>query len=83
MKNMMNANWDNWKKTLGHAVEYARELGIPSDQIGSMAKQLGDMLADKVPPGNPEQQAVKELWEVAGTDERQVLANLMTKLASK
>lgn len=83
MKNIVNTNWDSWKRTLGQAVEYAQELGISSDQINSMAQQLGDMLAEKVPPANPEQKAVKELWEVANTDERQVLANLMTKLASR
>lgn len=83
MLNMLNTNWDNWKRTLGQAVEYAEELGISRDQINSMAQQLGDMLAEKVPPANPEQKAVKELWEVANTDERQVLANLMTKLAGR
>lgn len=81
--NMLNTNWDSWKRTLGQAVEYAQELGISSDQINSMAHQLGDMLAERVPPANPEQKAVKELWEVANTDERKVLANLMTRLASR
>jgi len=83
MMNTLNTNWDNWKRTLGQAVEYAQELCISSDQINSMAHQLGDMLAEKVPPANPEQKAVKELWEVANTDERKVLANLMTRLAGK
>ncbi len=82
MKNVLN-NWDNWKRMLGQAVEYAQELGIPNNQISSMAQQLGDILAEKVPPGNPEQHAVKELWEVADSNERQVLANLMTKLVSR
>ncbi|NLJ76081.1 MAG: DUF3243 domain-containing protein [Peptococcaceae bacterium] len=82
MNNMLN-NWDHWKRMLGQAVEYAQELGIPKNQINSMAQQLGDILAEKVPPGNPEQQAMKELWEVAENDEKQVLACLMTKLVSK
>ncbi|NQS75157.1 MAG: DUF3243 domain-containing protein [Peptococcaceae bacterium] len=82
MNNMLN-NWDQWKRMLGQAVEYAQELGIPNNQINSMAQQLGDILAEKVPPGNPEQQAMKELWEVAENNEKQVLACLMTKLVSK
>jgi len=82
MNNMLN-NWDHWKRMLGQAVEYAQELGIPKNQINSMAQQPGDILAEKVPPGNPEQQAMKELWEVAENDEKQVLACLMTKLVSK
>lgn len=81
--NMVNTSWDSWKRTLGQAVEYAEEMGISRDQINSMAHQLGDILANNVPPANPEQKAVKELWEVASTEERKVLTNLMTKLATK
>lgn len=78
-----NTNWDNWKRTLGQAVEFAEELGIAREQITSMALQVGDLLAQNVPPANPEQKAVKELWDVANQSERQVLADLMTKLASR
>lgn len=78
-----NTNWDTWKQTLGQAVEFAEELGIPRNQIAAMAQQAGDLLASNVPPANPEQKAVKELWEVANPDERNVLANLMTKLVSR
>ena len=81
--NLANSNWESWKKTLGQAVEFAEELGISRNQIGSMAQQVGDLLAQNVTPATPEQKAVKELWDVASQDERQVLANLMTKLAIK
>ena len=81
--NLANSNWESWKKTLGQAVEFAEELGISRNQIGSMAQQVGDLLAQNVTPANPKQKAVKELWDVASQDERQVLANLMTKLAIK
>ncbi|TEB13446.1 DUF3243 domain-containing protein [Pelotomaculum propionicicum] len=81
--NTLNISWDSWKRTLGQAVEYAEEMGITKEHLNSMAYQLGDILASSVPPANPEQKAVKELWEVADTEERQVLTNLMTKLASK
>jgi hypothetical protein len=81
--NTLNISWDNWKRTLGQAVEYAEEMGISKEHLNSMAYQLGDILANNVPPANPEQKAVKELWEVANTEERQVLTNLMTRLAGK
>ncbi len=81
--NAVNTNWDSWKRTLGQAVEYAEEMGISKDQITSMAQQLGDILAQNVPPANPEQKAVKELWDVAEASERKVLTDLMTRLAIK
>lgn len=81
--NMANTTWDTWKQTLGQAVEFAEELGIAREQIASMAQQVGDLLAQNVPPINPEQKAVKELWEVATANERKILADLMTRLVSR
>lgn len=78
-----NTNWDNWKKYLGQAMEFAEELGISRDKIQSYAMTAGSILADNVQPANPEQKAVKELWDVADKSEQEVLARLMTKLASQ
>lgn len=78
-----NSSWDSWKKYLCQAMEFAEELGINQSRIQELAAQAGGILAENVPPANPEQKAVKELWDVADKDEQQVLARLMTKLASK
>ncbi|MBO8138505.1 MAG: DUF3243 domain-containing protein [Desulfotomaculum sp.] len=78
-----NNSWDNWKSYLGQAVEYAEELGMSEDRIASLATQAGAVLAENVPPTNPEQKAVKELWDVADNKEREVIGRLMTKLAKK
>ncbi|WP_031516717.1 DUF3243 domain-containing protein [Desulfofalx alkaliphila] len=79
----INTNWDNWKRYLGQAVEFAEELGMSRERINNLAAQAGSVLAENVPPANPEQKTLKELWEVADKDEQQVIARLMTKLASK
>ena len=76
------ANWENWKKFLGQAVEYANELGVPKERITALAQQAGEILASSVPTANPEQQTLKELWQVANEQEKQTLASLMTKLVS-
>lgn len=80
--NFSNTDWETWKKTLGQAVEFAEGLGISKQKISSLAHQAGDLLAESVPPANPEQKVIKELWDVAEPEERKVLANLMTKLVS-
>lgn len=80
LKNSANTDWQTWKNYLKQAVEFAEELGIPQDKVLTLAYQLGDLLAQNIPPANPEQQAVKELWEVADPNERQTLARLMTKV---
>ncbi len=76
-------DWNAWKNYLKQAMEFAEELGIPRERIQFMAQQVGDLLAQNVPPSNPEQQAVKELWQVADQNEKQVLARLMTKVVNQ
>lgn len=76
------SDWDSWKRFLSQAVEFAEELGISRDRISALARQAGEVLADTVPPANPEQKVLKELWSVSDPQEKQMLANLMTKLCS-
>lgn len=76
----VNTDWKTWKNYLKNAMEFAEELGIAREKIQSLAHQVGDLLAQNVPPANPEQQAIKELWQVADQTERQTLARLMTKV---
>jgi uncharacterized protein YaeQ len=76
-------DWENWKKSLGQAVEFAAELGIDQKRINPVAQQVGEFLAQNVTPANPEQKAIKELWEVADQEEKQTLSNLMVRLVSK
>lgn len=78
-----NTDWQTWKSYLRQAMEFAEELGISRDKIQSLAYQVGDLLAQNVPPANPEQQALKELWQVADQSERQTLARLMTKVVNQ
>ncbi|MFZ5633627.1 MAG: DUF3243 domain-containing protein [Bacillota bacterium] len=78
----VNADWDSWKRYLSQAVEFAEELGISRDRIALLACQAGEILAENVPPANSEQKVLRELWSVSDQQEKQVLANLMTKLCS-
>ncbi len=78
-----NTSWDNWKKYLGQAMEFAEELGISREKVQGYAMTAGAILADNVQPANPEQKVLKELWEVADREEQEVIARLMTKLASR
>ncbi|MFA5384887.1 MAG: DUF3243 domain-containing protein [Eubacteriales bacterium] len=76
------SEWENWKNFLGQAVEFADELGVGRERILSLAQQAGDLLAENINPGNPEQKTVKELWSVADEGERHTLASLMIRLVS-
>jgi hypothetical protein len=82
-RNSANRDWDNWKRFLSEAMEFAEELGVTRDKISLLASQAGEILADNVQPANPEQRVLKELWSVSDQNEKRVIANLMTKLCAK
>jgi len=79
----VNKDWDNWKRFLSEAMEFAEELGVSREKISFLAGQAGEILADSVQPANPEQRVLKELWNVSDQQEKKVIANLMTKLCKK
>lgn len=78
-----HVDWEKWKSYLKQAVEFAEELGIPAEKIRFFAREAGEVLAQNVTPANAEQKTLRELWQVADNQEKQVLANLMTKLVSR
>ena len=40
-------------------------------------------MAKRVCPATPEEQLMKEMWEVANADERKIIASLMFKIVEK
>jgi len=81
--NLGNISWEEWKKQLGNAVEFAEEMGINREQIEELAQRAGQILAENVEPANPEQKTLKELWELAGDNEKKTLVKLVTKMVNK
>jgi hypothetical protein len=79
----IDTSWHDWKKVLGQAVNTAEFVGMSDQTINSLAFRLGNFFADNFDPGNREQRLLKELWEVAGEDEKKSLATMIAKLAER
>ncbi|NMM51177.1 DUF3243 domain-containing protein [Paenibacillus aquistagni] len=76
-------NFDSWKKFLGDRVKNAKTMGMTEDTINNLAYEIGSFLDDKVDPQNPQERAIKELWDVGNEEERKTIASLMVRLAEK
>ncbi len=76
----IDMSWQDWKKTLGRAVNSADFLGMSDKNINKTAYLLGDFLAANVDPGNREQRLLKELWEAGSEDEQRSLASMVAKM---
>ncbi|ACV59374.1 MULTISPECIES: DUF3243 domain-containing protein [Alicyclobacillus] len=75
--------FENWKQFLGEHVDRAKEAGLNQDQLANIATKVGEFLASKVDPKNPEQQLLKEMWNVADDEERRAIASIMVKMADR
>ncbi|AOQ24787.1 putative protein YflH [Moorella thermoacetica] len=74
--------WEKWKDTLSLVVNLGNKIGLEEKTMDRIALRLGNWLADHIDPMNREQRLLKDLWDVAREDERQVLAALVTRMVS-
>ena len=81
LQNLDTSSWENYKRSLGKGMEFAKELGMSEQEIAAVAQRFGSYLAQHVNPDLPENRALKELWEIADDREQQTLTNLMMRLA--
>lgn len=75
-------SWEGWKSQLGEAVQIGESLNLSPEQMANRAEQIGDFLAQRVDPKNPEQKVLLELWQTAGEEEQRTLAGIIIKLVS-
>ncbi|MBM7871534.1 hypothetical protein JOC70_003034 [Clostridium pascui] len=76
-------NWNDWKKTLGKAVDIGETVGMSDKTITNIAEKVGTYLSNNVNPHNDQERLLKEMWHAASEDERQVLAKLVVKISDK
>jgi hypothetical protein len=74
-------DWEVWRNNLRRAVNVGKAVGMSEDEIEDLATQIGDFLAEKVCPATPEEELLKEMWNVAEPEERKVIAGLMVKMS--
>jgi hypothetical protein len=75
-------NFDRWKEFLGDRVEQAQQAGLSNDQIENVAVKMGEYLANKVDPENPQERLLKQLWDT-NPDQRHNIARMMINLVTK
>lgn len=78
----ISSSWSEWKSQLQEAVQIGESLNLSPDQMAQRAEQIGDFLAQRIDPKNPEQKLLKELWQAADDEEQKTLAGILIKLVS-
>ncbi|MBK1809742.1 DUF3243 domain-containing protein [Clostridium sp. YIM B02505] len=76
-------DWTEWKNTLANAVELGENVGMSDNAITNVAEKVGTFLANNVDPRNPEERLLKEMWDVADSNDKNVLAKLVVRITAK
>jgi hypothetical protein len=76
-------NWDKWKETLGKAVDLGETVGMSDKTINKIAERVGTFLSNNVDPRNDEERLLRELWDAADKNDKEVLAKLIVKISDK
>lgn len=76
-------NWNEWKKTLGKAVDIGEAIGMSEKTINNVAEKVGTFLSNAVEPRNHQERVLKEMWDVADENDRKTLAKLVVKITDK
>jgi len=77
------SGWQAWKNMLGKIVNVAESVGISGGRVNDAAYRVGNYFADNFDPDNREQRVLKELWDEADEEQKQVLATLMIRVVEK
>lgn len=77
------SDWDDWKKTLGAAVDLGESVGMSEKTITNIAEKIGTFLSNNTHPANDEERLLKEMWDAADEDDRNVLAKLVVRITDK
>lgn len=83
MDNEVLDNFDKWKEFLGTQVDRAQAMGMSDQQITKAASNIGDYLAHKIDPKNPQERLLKQMWDICDEQEQQTMARVMVRLADK
>lgn len=78
----VSSSWEEWKSQLADAVKLGQSMNLSPEQMAERAEQIGDFLAQKVDPKNPEQKVLQELWQAADEKDQQAIARTIIKLVS-
>ncbi len=73
-------DWDTWRSTIREAISQARDLGLSEETIQQIGRALANFLSEKVCPATPEEELLKEMWNVSDPEERKVLTRILFKM---
>ena len=76
-------SFQQFKEDLGGKLNMAHRVGASRGTILNAAHDFSEWLAAGVDPKNPEQRLLKELWEVADSNERNALVSMLVKFMDR
>ena len=78
-----SCDWSSWRINLKDNITGKTNFYWQDEAIRNIAERLDTLLDEKVCSKTPEEELIKEMWDVASVDERKSLAMVLLKLIGK
>ncbi len=74
---------DDFPRELAEVIEEGKKHGISDELMVKGMISIGNLLGKFVKPDSPEEALMKEMWELATDDEKNMLANLVLRAGKR
>ncbi len=75
-------DFGKWREFLGTQVQRAQSMGVSEQHIDDAAYKLGEYLAGKIDPKNPQERLLKQMWDASPKEDQRALARIMVNVTS-
>lgn len=76
-------NFATWKQYVGNKVRLAEKVGFSEDAVAWAVDLAQVFLAKMVTPQNPQEQLLKQLYQLGNDEERLALSHMIVKLVKE
>jgi len=80
LSSLDTSSWEGYKHSLAKAINAAEDAGFSQRSITRLASELGDYLTDHATADLPENQVLREMWQVAEEKEKYTLSSLLMRV---
>jgi len=75
-----SCNWSSWRGTLKDNLTEGKRFYWQDEAAQNIAMRLDSLLDEKVCSGTPEEDVIRQMWDISTPDERRTLATILLRL---
>lgn len=79
----LSCDWSSWRRMLKDNLTEGKRFYWQDEAVQNIAAHLNSLLDEKVCLGTPQEDFIKQMWDISTVDERRTLATVLLRLIGK